>query len=253
MRKIILIAKREIKSNFVTPLAYVVLSGFMLLSGFFFFGLVQRYNSLLEQSALLPNIQPSINLWIIVPYFRTIQVVILFVVPLLTMRLLSEDRRQGTYELLATSPISPAEIVWGKYLGLVFMLTLQVLLSAVFPLALALQSDPEIPPILIGVFGLWLFAISCGAIGLAVSSFSKSQTLSGFLSLVVLLVLYVIDVQSGYFGGFGMEILHYLSPAEHMEMLLKGVITPRDLTYFLSLMSVGLFVSIRILEAERWR
>lgn len=253
MHKVLVIAGKEMRQSFTTPMAYVVIAGFMIISGFFFFSLVQRYNEIIGQAAFYPNFTPSLNLLVIVPYYHTLQVILLFVTPLLSMRLLAEERRSGTFEMLATSPLSASEISMGKLLGVFAVISVMVALSFVYPFVLIAVADPEVPPIVVGALGILLFAWSCVSLGLGLSSFGKSQTLAGFVTLVFLLLLYVIDAQAGRFGPDWASVLHYLSPAEHLELFLKGVITSQDVVYFLSLILVGLFISNRVLECERWR
>lgn len=253
MGKTFVIAGKEIRQNFTTPMAYVVISGFAILSGFFFFSLVQRYNELLVQARYYPNFTPSLNSLVVVPYYHTIEVILLFTTPLLTMRLLPEERKNGTFELLATSPLSVGQIVWGKFIGISVVVLLMVSLSFIYPFVLISIADPEVPPIAVGAAGILLFAFSCAALGLGISSFGKSQTVSGFVTLVCLLLLYVVDAQAGRFGVEWALVLRYLSPAEHLELFLKGVIASKDLVYFCSLIASGLFVANRVLEGERWR
>lgn len=253
MKKIFVIAGRELKLSFSSAVAYWVIAGFVLLAGFFFFGLLTRYNALVEQAAIIPNMVPSLNLWIVIPFLRTLQVILLFVVPLLVMRLFAEERQLGTFELLVTSPLAMSEVVLGKYLASIVVVTVMLSLSFMFPLALVIFADPELLPILIGLSGILFYGWALTALALGISTFFRSQTVCGFISVVFLLLLYVIDAQAGKLDSRLSLILSYLSPAEHLELSLKGVATGQDLIYFLSLIAVGLFVANRVLEGERWR
>jgi len=247
------IAAKEIKSSFSTPLAYVLLAGFLLLSGFFFFTLLTQFNEVLSKSQMLPTEKPSLNEWVVIPFYQTLEILLVFLVPILTMRSIAEERQLGTFELLATSPLSVSEIVFGKFLGTVSVVFIMLLFSFSFPFVLILFSDPEIMPIFIGFFGLCLFAFSFISIGIAVSSFSKNQTIAGFITLVLLLVFYIIGAPADKLQGTPAAVLRYLTPSTHSEILLKGVITGVDLVYFFSLIAFGLFVANRVLDAERWR
>jgi ABC-2 type transport system permease protein len=253
MKKCLAIAGKELKIGFTTPLAYVVMSGFLLLSGFFFFTLLQQFQLVLERAMQLPNENPSLNEWVVVPYYQTLEIILIFLIPILTMRSLSEERQRGTFELLATSPVSASQIVLGKYFGTASMLFIMLLLSFTYPAVLILFSDPEVMPILVGFLGLTLFALGFVALGVAISAFSKNQTIAGFVTLVVLLVFYVVDAPADRLDSVSASILNYLTPSSHTEGMLKGVLTGVDVVYFLSLISLGLFVANRALDAERWR
>lgn len=253
MKNIMAIARREFSSSFLTPLAYVVISGFLLLSGFFFFGLVQQFNAILMRAAMMPNISPNLNEWVIAPFFQTLEIILVFLIPILTMRAVAEERRSGTFELLMTSPVSVSELIVGKFLGVSSVVLVMLLLSFIFPLALILVADPEIMPVLVGFLGILLLAMSFTAIGVSLSAMTKSQTVAGVLSLVVLLIFYVIDMPGSYFGENVAAVLGYLAPSRHSQAMIKGVVTGADLIYFSSVILLGLFIGNRVLDAERWR
>jgi ABC-2 type transport system permease protein len=253
MRNVLTIAGKEVRSTFVTPTAYVIIAGFLLISGFFFFTLLQQFNGLLAQAAMMPELSPNLNEWVVIPFFQTLEVVLIFLIPILTMRAVAEERRSGTFELLATSPLSANEIILGKYLGLLVTVFVMLALSFSFPLILIVFADPEVAPIYVGFLGILLFAAAFVSMGLAISCFTKSQTVSGVLSLVLLLVFYVIDAPAEKIGGVAADILRYLAPSNHIETLLKGVLTGGDIVYFISLLLFGLFVANRTLDAENWR
>ena len=252
--KTLLVAAKEVRSSFVTPVAYVVLAGFMILSGYFFFTLVDEYNSALRAAAMIPDFKTNLNQWIIIPFYRTLQVLILFLVPVLTMRLVTEEKRTGTFELLMTSPLSVESIVLGKFLGTCAIIILMFLLVSVFPLALILFADPEVAPIFVGLFGLILYACSFVAIGVSVSALTSSQTIAGVVTFIVLLLFFMLESSAVKLGEtLGGKIVYYLSPTHHVELLITGVISGSDIVYFLSVIAVGLFAANRVLEAHRWR
>ena len=253
MKKIISIASKEIKSSFFTPFAYVIFAGFLLLSGFFFFTLLQQFNGVLAQQSPIKGEQISLNKWVVMPFYQTLEIVLIFLIPLLTMRSFAEERQVGTFEMLMTSPLSVSEIVLGKFLGISTVIFAMLLLSFSFPTALMLFSDPEVLPIFVGFFGLCLFSFSFVPLGIAVSSFCKSQTIAGFISLILLLVFYIIAAPAEKLQGAMAKMLLYVSPSSHTEVFLKGVITGSDVVYFFSVIAFGLFLANRILDAERWR
>jgi ABC-2 type transport system permease protein len=253
MRNIFSIAGRDIKASFVTPVAYVVFTGYLLLSGFFFFTLLQQFNPMSEQAAMLRDITPNLNEWVVSPFYQTMEIVLIFLVPLLTMRAVAEEKHSGTFELLATSPVTVNEIVLGKALAIGFVSFVMLLLSFVFPAVLIFYADPEVPPVFIGFLGLLLFTWSFAALGLAVSSCTRSQTVAGIVSLVLLLIFYVIDAPASQLGPRAGAMMKYLAPTTHVEMMLKGVLQGSDLVYFASVIIFGLFVANRVLDAQRWR
>ena len=253
MRNIFAIAMRDVRSSFVTPIAYVVMAGFLLLSGFFFFTFLQDFNPMAEQAALMRELTPNLNEWVVTPYFHVLEVILIFLVPLLTMRSISEEKHNGTFEMLATSPVTVGEIVLGKAFGIGFVLCVMLALSFVFPLVLICYTSVEWKPILVGFAGLILFAWAFAALGIAISSFTKSQTVAGVVSLVLLLVLYSADAPSQQVGGRASEFFKYLAPGNHSAMMYKGVVDGSDVIYFLSIIILGLFLANRVLDAQRWR
>jgi len=255
MKGIIAIARREILSFFVSPVAYMVLTGFMLLGGYFFIWYLSQFNLALLRAQQMPFMQQQtfgLN-EIVEGYYRTLLLFLVFMVPLITMRLIAEEKRKGTFELLITSPVSVAAIVVGKYLGASLTVFLMLALAAVFPALLTFYADPEIPPMLIGFLGIFLCALSFAAISMAISSFTENQMIGGILSIVVLLLLYVISGIAETVGGVLGAFLKFLSPMDQSDDFLKGVITTRGLIYFASLISIGIFISLRSVEMHRYR
>ncbi len=257
MRAVCAIWRRELLSFFVSPIAYFVIAGFGLIGGFFFFNLLAYYNVVIDRVSAMPwaaNQAPSINQWVGEQYFQTLLIILVFLIPLITMRTIAEERRRGTFELLATSPISVADIVLGKFLGVASVVLAMILMASVFPLLLIVFFEPEIPPLLAGICGVSVFGVGCAAVGLAVSSYTENQIVAGVSSMVVLLLLYVIHAPAEAMGGGVIaSILSYLSPALQVQDILKGVISVKAIVYFLSLIALGLFLSFRAIEAHRWR
>ena len=180
-------------------------------------------------------------------------VVLVFLLPAVTMKLISEEKRSGTFELLAISPIGVGSIVFGKFLAAGFVVLVMLALSFVFPLLLAYFGDPEFWPMVVGLLGLMLYALGFVSIGMAVSSFTQNQVVAAISSVVVLLLLYLIHAPAQSLGGTAGDVMLYLSPAMHTVEMIKGVIETNRLIYFVSLIAVGLFLTQRSLEAQRWR
>lgn len=257
MRNAFVIAGKDLRSAVVTPVAYVVFTGYLLLSAFFFFTLLQQFNSMADQAALMPKLSPNLNDWVVVPFYQTMQIVLIFLVPLLTMRAIAEEKNQGTFEMLVTSPLTISDIVIGKTLSICLQVVVMLLSSFVFPILLVVYGDPahppELVPIIVGMFGLVLFGCSFSAIGIAVSACTRSQTVAGVLSLVLLLVFFVVDAPASQLTGTPAAVIRYIAPSGHAELLFKGVVQGSDIVYFLTVILFGVFFTNRVLDAERWR
>jgi len=257
MRNILAICKRELLSFFVSPIAYFVITGFALLVSFFFFNYLAFFARMFEMSQMMAfrgrGELPNLNQLVVEGLFQTMVVILVFLVPLLTMRIIAEEKRRGTFELLITSPVSVLELVLGKFLSLAVVLITMLSISFVFPLLLMVYGNPEVPPIISGFFGVVLCALGFASIGMAVSSFTENQIVAGVSSMVVLLLLYVIQAPAESLGGTSAEVLRYLSPIDQVQQFLRGVISLKALAYFVSLILLGIFMSQRALEAHRWR
>jgi len=256
MRNILAICKRELLAFFVSPIAYFVITGFVLLVGFFFFNYLAWFSRMFEMSQMMAfrgGQMPNLNQTVVEGVYQTMVVILVFLVPLLTMRTVAEEKRRGTFELLITSPVSITQIVLGKFLSLVVVLTVMLLIAFMFPVLLINYGNPEVAPIISGFFGVLLCTLGFASIGMAASSFTENQIVAGVSSMVVLLLLYVIQAPAESVGGTTAEVLKYLSPIDQVQEMVKGVVTLRSLVYFMSLIVLGLFLSQRALEAHRWR
>lgn len=258
MRNIFSIARREVLAFFVSPIAYFVITGFTLLAGYFFFNLLGIFNVLVQRFNAMPPMYrgtatPNLNQWVIEGYFQTLVVILVFLIPLLTMRIMAEEKKRGTFELLVTSPVSVAEIVFGKFLGVTFVILVMVAAVSAFPLLLYFFGNPEIKPILSGILALTLCALAFASIGMAVSSFTENQIVAGISSMVTLLLLYVIHSPAETTDGVMKELLLNLSPVMQIKDMIGGVISIKSIVYFLCLITLGMFFSQRALESYRWR
>jgi ABC-2 type transport system permease protein len=257
VRNILAIAAKDIRSQFVSPIAYVVLTGFLLLAGWFFFNLLARFNFLLNLYLSFRNPEAmqrlNLNEFVIAPLLHNLSVILVILIPVITMRSFAEEKRSGTYELLMTSPISITEIVLGKFLGAFVFVLVMVLLTAIYPLILVLYGNPEPGIILAGFMGLLLLATTFVSIGLLTSSFTENQIIAAVSCMVTLLLLYVISWPADTAGETTGAVLKYLSLTEHFGELVKGVIDTRDLVYFGSVIVLALFLTQRSVESLRWR
>jgi ABC-2 type transport system permease protein len=251
------ICKRELLSYFVSPVAYIVMTGFVLLAGYFFCNLLNIFNFAMLQYSQMPyqmgGNAPSLNMEVIAPFYQTMMVVLIFLIPALTMKTIAEEKRTGTFELLAISPISLTSIVVGKFLAVSVVMILMLGLSFLYPLYLAISHTIEIGPMTVGLLGLILYSLAFISIGMAISAMTQNQVIAAISGMVVLLLLYLIHAPAQNMGGWQGDVLSYLSPALNTVEMIKGVIETNRLIYFASLTGIGLFLSFRALEAQRWR
>lgn len=256
MRNIIAIAWRDIRSVFVSPIAYVVLTGFTLLAGWFFFNMLGQFNRLAAQYAQMQGMDTTwlnLNDAVIAPLFHNLLFVLLIVIPMITMRSFSEEKNQSTFELLFTSPVRIGEMVLGKYLASVFLVTLMILLAFLFPAMLFKFGNPEPGMTAAGMLGLYLTAISFVAVGNFTSALTSNQIIATISALVILLLLFVISWPAEGAGERVAGVLTYLSVSAHFSSMIKGVIETKDLVYFASLTGIFLFLTHRAVESSRWK
>jgi ABC-2 type transport system permease protein len=255
MRNIWIIAKKEIRSYFSSPIAYVVVAVFLILVGFFFFSLLSWFNSMAIQMAQNPYYyqQVNINQMVYSPLFHNISIILLLMLPLLTMRLFSEEKKLGTDELLFTSPISVNEIILGKYLASLFVLFIMLALTGLLSIFTFAFGNPELAPILNGYLGLFLMGAAFVAIGLFFSSLTENQIVSASLTFGALLLFWIINWASTSASGFWQSVLNYLSFFQHFDDLTKGILDTKDLVYYLSFAFFGLFLTHAVIQSRRWR
>jgi ABC-2 type transport system permease protein len=251
------IAGKELRSYFVSPIAYVVLTGFLLLGGWFFFNLLARFSFLLSIYSAMrnPEAQMRLNLndFVIAPLLHNLSVVLVILVPVITMRSFAEEKRSGTYELLMTSPLSITEIVAGKFLGALGFLIVMLALTGIYPIILLAYGNPEIGVIAAGYLGLLLLAIAFLTVGLLTSSFTENQIIAAVSCLVLLLLLYVISWPAETAGPVLGAVLKYVSLTEHFGEMVKGIVDTKELVYFGSVILLALFLTQRSVESVRWR
>jgi ABC-2 type transport system permease protein len=257
MRNTLTIAGREVRSYFSSPVAYVLLASYLALAGYFFFALLSAFNQSLAIYSMMRNPEMlqrfNLNEMVIRPLLHNMSVLLIFVVPAITMRMFPEEKTQGTYELLLTSPVRVSEIVLGKFLGGLVLVGLMVLLSGFFGFLLRTYGNPEIPMMLAGYLGLALMAISFLAIGTLISSFTDNVVVAYTGALFTLLLLYTIGWLGESVQGVWGSLVKYISITDHFQELLKGLIDTKDLVYFATVLVVSLFLTQRSVESVRWR
>lgn len=255
MRNIWAILLRELKSYFVSPIAYVFTVVFLVVSGFFFFSILQWFNMQCMQFMQYPQYAKELNIneMVLRPLMHNMSVVFLMVIPFLTMRLLAEEKKSGTDELLLTSPVTMNQIILGKFSGAMSAVLLILVLTGVYPAFAFKYSNPEIGPILSGYLGLLLLAACFIPIGLLCSALTENQIVAAVLTFGVLLIFWVIGWAAESASYTTREIIQYLSLTDHLDELTKGVIDTKDIVFYLSFSIFGLFLTKMALESRRWR
>ena len=254
MRNIWTIFRKEMGSYFVSPIAYILLVMFGVIFGFFFWNALGYFViEGIEMQMRGENIPMNVNEQIIRPLLQNVGVVALFFVPLITMRLFAEEKRSGTIELLATSPIRDIEVILGKWLASVVLYACLLLCTAVDFGFLFLYGNPDWKPLAVGYLGLLLQAGLLLAIGTFISTTTKNQIIAGAVTFAICLLLWVLEWVSGYESSTWATVLAYLSVITHFDSFARGVIDSKDLIFYLTGIFLGLFATARSMESLRWR
>jgi ABC-2 type transport system permease protein len=254
MRNIWTIARRELYSYFVSPIAWVLLAIFGFLSGMFTYIISASFvRASLEGQMSGQSFPMNVNEQVIAPLFSNMAVVGLFLIPLISMRLFAEEKRQGTIELLATSPVHDLEIVVGKWLSAVLMYgALLVVLLADYSF-LFIYGNPDWKPVATGFLGILLQGACLLALGTFISTLTRNQIVAGAVGFALALVLWILNWTTSFGNSDTVQVLNYLSIVSHMDSFSRGVIDTKDVIYYLSMIFLGLFLTARSLESLRWR
>jgi len=259
MRNILAIFLKELRITFTTPVAYVAFTVFTIVSSFFFLRMLSEFQRrIMIATQMRPQVLQYMNFTdhVLQPLFYNVAVILIFVVPFVTMRLIAEERRARTFELLLTSPVTPFQIVLGKYLSTLVVVLVMVLLVLVYPLLVWVYAEyggPEWATVFTGLVGLFLVGAAFAAIGLFISSLTSSQIVAAAITFCTLLLLWVVGWAATDNTGITRDVLSGMSAIEHIRSFAKGVIDSKDLVYYLSLAFLGVFLTHRALEAQRWR
>jgi ABC-2 type transport system permease protein len=242
------------QSYFRSPIAYTVIALWALIGGFFFyFGLsffVQRSVESAMQGQAFPM---DINEWIVRPLLSNVNVVALFLIPMITMRLFAEEKRTGTIELLMTSPINDWEIVMGKWLAALGLYTIMLLVSLLNMAVLFRYGQPDWKPMAVGYLGLLLQGGCLLAIGTFISTCTSNQIVAGAIGFAVSLLLFVLNWVSEFGSTITDRVIGYFSVQAHFESFSKGVLDSKDIVFYVTMIMLGLFLTSRSLESVRWR
>lgn len=245
---------RELRAYFHSAIAYVLLVGFLLISGYFFYAGVAQY-AMFSLQAMQNPVMMKINLmdYLVTPLLGNMGVIFILVAPLLTMRLLSDERRTGTIELLLSYPVGDASVVLAKFLAAWTMISIMLGLTWIHMMLLMWMGDPYVPAMATGYLGVFLLCGAFVALGVFASSVTENQIVAALIAFAGLLLLWVLGWSSTVVGPQMGPILESFSLTSRLQDFSRGLIDTSDLVYFLLFMGFFLFVSIRVLEAKRWK
>jgi ABC-2 type transport system permease protein len=259
MKKTIAIFNKELKSFFYSPMAYVVIAVFTALTGVFFYLYLSNFvetafrsQIMAQQYRQMPQ-KMNVNLMLIRPYFWNIALIALFTLPAITMRLFSEEKKQGTIELLYTTPISSIQIVLGKFMaGLAFFAVL-LIPTILFQSLLFLYGDPELLPVISGYIGLLFLGSAFIAMGLFISTTTENQIIAAIGGFALSLFLWVVGWGASYAGPTLAPLLEYISIINHFEDFSQGVIDSSHVAYYVLFAFAGIYMSLKSIESIKWR
>ncbi len=233
MRQVIPIFKKEFKTYFVSPIAYIVISIFLVVTGWFFFTTFFLFNQ-----ANLRN------------FFALLPITFSFVIPAVTMRLFSEELNVGTYEILLTMPVSFREVVIGKFLASGLFVAAMLIPTLAYPIAVSFLGPLDWGPVAGGYIGAILLGGSFSAVGLFASSITRNQIIAFIVGMAVCFSLTLLDKILFFLPTGLLGIFQYLGADYHFQNISKGIIDTRDIIYFLSLIFIGLYATHLVLEAK---
>lgn len=235
MSNTLVIAGKEFKSYLASPMAYVVTGIFLAATGFFF----GTSNATYAETSISGFLQAGV-------------ILTLAFAPLLTMRLLAEERKLGTIELLMTAPVRDSEVILGKFLGSVAILTLMLVLTLYYPLLLVIFGEPDMGPIVTGYIGLLLTGYAALAIGIFASSLTSNQIVAAVVSMGILLALYFVGYAATFLPKALGNVIDYFSLSHYFPDFMTGIIDTRGIVYLLSVTALFIFLAVRSLENSRW-
>ena len=242
------IAGRELRSLFLSPLAWVILAVVQSLCAYFFLLYVDLFMQLQPRFAAVPH-GPGITETVVVPLFSTVATILLLIVPLLTMRLVSEERRGQTLSLLISAPVSMTEIILGKFVGVFSFFFIILLMISAMPLSLLAGGALDIGLWFSGLLGLFLLVATFCSVGLFVSTLTSQPTVAAIGSFGILLLLWILNLAGT--TGSDSGLFSYLSMLSHYQLLLQGNFSSTDIIYYLLLTGLCLILSIHRLDADR--
>jgi ABC-2 type transport system permease protein len=246
------IAGKELRSYFASPMGYILVGLFALLFGAFFRVYLWNFTQR-SQQMMMGGGAVNVNEWMIAGVLHNAAIIILFIMPMITMRTYAEEKRSGTMELLLTSPLTDVQIILGKFLGAMGLFAAMLLVTAIDVAILFRLGNPEWKPVLTGYLGLLLLGGCFLSLGLLISSLTKNQIVAGGMTFGVFLLLWIVNWFADGVGPTTREVLNYLSITAHLEDFVRGILDTKHIVYYLSFITFGLFLTAKSVDSERWR
>lgn len=247
---VLTLAQRELRSLFLSPLAWAILAIVQFILAYLFMSQLQEFLLIQPKLATIEN-APGVTELVIVPLYGSAAFIMMLVTPLLTMRLISEERRNRSLALLISAPVSMAEIIIGKYLGIIGFAAIMIIMMTLMPLSLYLGGTLDAGLLFSIVLGITLLMTSFMSIGLYMSSLTAQPTIAAMSTFGMLLMLWIIDWAGGKADATTSGLLEYLSMLRHFESFSKGIFDSSDFIYYLLFISLFLILSIRRLDGDR--
>ena len=248
--------KKEIRAYFTSPVAYAILTIFLIISGFFFVNVIISYSNMSMQFGSFPQAQSYLNIgqWVLRSLFANLAVIMLFFIPILTMRLIAEEKHSGTLKLLLSYPIKDGEVLFGKFLAVVTILFIMYLLTFPYVIFLFVYSSPDIGPFITNYLGMLLLGMAFVSLGIFASAVTERQVVAAVISFGALIMFWVISwVENKSANPLLGKILEDVSIFTHMENFTRGIINTHDIVYYLLFTALFLFLALMALESRTWR
>jgi ABC-2 type transport system permease protein len=245
--------KKELKVNLTSPMVYLLTGLFALIVGWTFFNLLINYVESLQN--LPENVIGTTNFVqsVVFRLFGNINFMLIFICPLVTMRAISEEKKQHSLEFLLVSPVSNLQIILSKFLSSLFITFIILSSSFIFPIIIKMSGFDVSNYMLNGFVGIFLTSAMFVAIGILTSSLTENQIVAALLSVVIILFLWMIAWASQSTSNYYLvDLYKYLGYIDHFESFVRGVINTSDIIYFLTVIFIGLYLSVKVLDSRNW-
>lgn len=255
MKNYLAVVEKELRSLFVSPIAYVVLAVFFTVSGYFFFLIL---SFIIQNAMMRAQFQPGpmdVPTQVMQNFLGVLSTILLFLLPMITMGIFAEEKKRGTIELLFTSPLTNLQLILGKFTAGFLFIALMMTLPVFNTLWLYWYSQPApaLVPLLNGVLGALLLGGALLAVGMFISSLTENQIVAAAVTFGAFLILWVIDASAGASTTFVNETLRYLSVLNHYQDFTRGILDTQHLVFYFSFIVLGLFLTSLSLDSVKWR
>ena len=241
------VMRKEWKTYLITPAAYVVVALFAFVSAFFFYNMLAVF-VMQSLNGGFGGGNLNVNVQVLQPLMFDIGITLLFLLPMVTMRQYAEKANSGTMELLKTAPIRRMDVILGKFFAALGLLIVLLIITGFYVGVVAHYGAPDLRAAAISLLDLLLLGGAFLAIGLLISSFTKSQVVAGVITFVLFLVLWIADWPVAYSSGTAAHVIAYLSVTSHLQNFTQGILDLKDVIFYLSLIVAGLFLTARRME-----